>query len=116
MLLALMLPAARAIAQDAARVTAGEKLMVDAWDREQKNRIAAGFLLSTDNQIDTTTGTIKMKAQFPNPDGQLFPNQFVNVKMVVDTRKNATVIPMAARRVERPRLPWMAQRTKGPTS
>ncbi len=78
------------------QLKAGEKLTVDAWDREQKNKLATGFLLSTDNQIDTTTGTIKLKAQFPNPEGMLFPNQFVNVKMVVDTRKDATVIPLAA--------------------
>jgi membrane fusion protein, multidrug efflux system len=78
------------------QLKAGEKLAVDAWDREQKNKLATGFLISTDNQIDTTTGTIKLKAQFPNPDGLLFPNQFVNVKMIVDTRKGATVIPLAA--------------------
>ena len=78
------------------QLKAGEKLAVDAWDREQKNKLATGFLISTDNQIDTTTGTIKMKAQFPNPEGLLFPNQFVNVKMIVDTRKGATVIPLAA--------------------
>ncbi len=78
------------------QLKAGEKLAVDAWDREQKNKLATGFLISTDNQIDTATGTIKMKAQFPNADGLLFPNQFVNVKMIVDTRKDATVIPLAA--------------------
>jgi len=78
------------------QLKAGVKLGVDAWDRDQKNKLASGFLLSSDNQIDTATGTIKMKAQFPNPDGMLFPNQFVNVRMVVDTKKDATVIPMAA--------------------
>jgi len=78
------------------QLKAGEKLAVDAWDREQKNKLASGFLLSVDNQIDTTTGTVKLKAQFPNPDGLLFPNQFVNVKMVVDVKKDATVIPLAA--------------------
>ena len=78
------------------QLKAGAKLGVDAWDRDQKNKLASGFLLSSDNQIDTATGTIKMKAQFPNPDGMLFPNQFVNIRMVVDTKKGATVIPMAA--------------------
>ncbi|MEQ1515667.1 MAG: MdtA/MuxA family multidrug efflux RND transporter periplasmic adaptor subunit [Usitatibacteraceae bacterium] len=78
------------------RLKAGEKLPVDAWDREQKNKLATGTLITVDNQIDTATGTIKLKAQFPNPDGLLFPNQFVNVRMVVDTKKEATVIPMAA--------------------
>lgn len=78
------------------QLKAGAKLAVDAWDRDSKNKLASGFLLSADNQIDITTGTIKMKAQFPNVDGLLFPNQFVNIRMVVDTRKNATVIPLAA--------------------
>ena len=78
------------------RLKAGEKLEVDAWDREQKNKLASGFLITVDNQIDAATGTIKLKAQFPNPDGLLFPNQFVNVRMVVETKKDATVIPMAA--------------------
>jgi membrane fusion protein, multidrug efflux system len=78
------------------QLKAGAKLGVDAWDRDQKNKLASGFLLSSDNQIDTTTGTIKMKAQFPNPDGLLFPNQFVNVRMIVDTKAGATIIPMAA--------------------
>ena len=78
------------------RLKAGEKLAVDAWDREQKNKLAVGTLITVDNQIDTATGTIKLKAQFPNPDGLLFPNQFVNVRMVVETKKDATVIPMAA--------------------
>ncbi len=78
------------------RLNAGEKLSVDAWDREQKNKLAVGTLITVDNQIDTATGTIKLKAQLPNPDGLLFPNQFVNVRMVVETKKDATVIPMAA--------------------
>jgi multidrug efflux system membrane fusion protein len=78
------------------QLKAGEKLAVDAWDREQKIKLATGFLVSVDNQIDVTTGTVKLKAQFPNPDGLLFPNQFVNVRMVVNTLKDATVIPVAA--------------------
>ena len=78
------------------RLKAGEKLAVDAWDREQKNKLAVGTLITVDNQIDTATGTIKLKAQFPNADGLLFPNQFVNVRMVVETKADATIIPMAA--------------------
>ena len=78
------------------RLKAGEKLGVDAWDREQKNKLAVGTLITVDNQIDTATGTIKLKAQFPNPDGLLFPNQFVNVRMVVESKKDAIIIPMAA--------------------
>ena len=73
-----------------------EKLRVEAWDRENRNRIAAGTLITIDNQIDPTTGTVKLKAEFPNADGALFPNQFVNVRMLVDTRKGATVVPGAA--------------------
>ena len=58
--------------------------------------LAAGTLLSTDNQIDVATGTVKLKAQFPNSDGRLFPNQFVNVRMVVDTIRATVVVPTAA--------------------
>ncbi|MCY7389625.1 MAG: efflux RND transporter periplasmic adaptor subunit, partial [Burkholderiales bacterium] len=60
------------------RLNAGEKLGVDVWDREQKNKLSTGTLITVDNQIDTATGTIKLKAQFPNTQGLLFPNQFVN--------------------------------------
>ena len=74
----------------------GDKLEVEAWDREQKNRLVTGLLITTDNQVDVTTGTVKLKAQFPNEQGKLFPNQFVNVRMVVDVRKDATVIPSSA--------------------
>ncbi len=79
-----------------ARLKAGEKPPVEIWDREQKNVLANGKLITTDNQIDVTTGTVKLKAEFPNPDGKLFPNQFVNVRMVVDTRKGVIVVPSAA--------------------
>jgi multidrug efflux system membrane fusion protein len=79
-----------------ARLKAGEKPPVEIWDREQKALLATGKLITTDNQIDVTTGTVKLKAEFPNPDGKLFPNQFVNVRMVVDTRKGVVVVPSAA--------------------
>ena len=79
-----------------ARLRGGEKPEVEAWDREQKNLLARGQLISTDNQIDVATGTVKLKAQFPNPEGKLFPNQFVNVRMVVETRKGVVVVPTAA--------------------
>ncbi len=72
------------------------KLPVEAWDRENTKRLATGALITVDNQIDVTTGTVKLKAQFPNGDGALFPNQFVNVRMLVDTLKNQTVVPSAA--------------------
>jgi multidrug efflux system membrane fusion protein len=78
------------------RLRSGEKLPVDAYDREQKRKLAAGVLASVDNQIDPATGTIKLKAQFPNEDGGLFPNQFVNVRMLLDVRRGATLVPNAA--------------------
>ncbi len=78
------------------RLNAGERPPVEAWDREQKALVAKGSLLTTDNQIDVTTGTVKLKAQFANPKGDMFPNQFVNVRMVIDTLKNVVVVPVAA--------------------
>src|SRR5213593_759384 len=78
------------------RLRSGEKLPVEAFDREQKKKLASGTLASVDNQIDPATGTIKLKAQFPNEDARLFPNQFVNVRMLLDTRRGATLVPNAA--------------------
>lgn len=75
---------------------AGKNLVVEAWDRTNKQKISEGSLLSLDNQIDATTGTIKLKARFNNQDDALFPNQFVNARMLVDTEQNAVVIPTAA--------------------
>ncbi len=69
---------------------------VEAWDRTNKQKLADGQLLSLDNQIDVTTGTVKLKARFANADDGLFPNQFVNIRMKVDTVQNAVVIPSAA--------------------
>ncbi|HUN69781.1 MAG TPA: MdtA/MuxA family multidrug efflux RND transporter periplasmic adaptor subunit [Burkholderiales bacterium] len=78
------------------KVHAGEKLQVSAFDRAGKTQLAVGSLLTVDNQIDPATGTVKLKAQFANEDLSLFPNQFVNVRMLVDTKLAATVIPGAA--------------------
>lgn len=75
---------------------AGQPLVVEAWDRANKQKLSDGTLLSLDNQIDTTTGTIKLKARFTNQDDALFPNQFVNARMLVSTQDNAVVIPTAA--------------------
>lgn len=75
---------------------AGKALVVEAWDRTNKQKLSEGSLLSLDNQIDTTTGTIKLKARFNNQDDALFPNQFVNARMLVVTEENAVVIPTAA--------------------
>ena len=78
------------------RIKSGASLPVEAWDRAQKVKLAAGKLLTADNQIDTATGTVKLRAEFPNADSALFPNQFVNVRMLVETRTDATLVPSAA--------------------
>jgi len=77
------------------RLNGGAKLAVEAWDREGRIKLGSGVLLTVDNQIDVATGTVKLKAEFPNQDGALFPNQFVNVKLLVDTLSDAVVIPGA---------------------
>jgi multidrug efflux system membrane fusion protein len=74
---------------------AGRHLAVEAWDRDLKSRLAAGSLLAVDNQIDPTTGTVKIKALFPNEDVALYPNQFVNARLLVDTLRGVTLIPTA---------------------
>src|SRR5450830_681463 len=78
------------------QLQAGKKLRSEAWDRNQQNKLADGVLLTIDNVVDATTGTVKLKAQFPNTDYALFPSQFVNIRMLLDTRHDATVIPSAA--------------------
>ena len=77
-------------------IAAGRILPVDAYDRADTRRIATGVLETLDNQIDVTTGTLKLKAKFENADDALFPNQFVNVRLHVLTRKDVTAIPTAA--------------------
>lgn len=74
----------------------GAKLRVDAFDRDQRQQLADGTLLTVDNQIDTTTGTSRLKAIFPNTNDALFPNQFVNVKLWLDTKHNVVIIPAVA--------------------
>ncbi|MGH9728580.1 MAG: MdtA/MuxA family multidrug efflux RND transporter periplasmic adaptor subunit [Candidatus Acidiferrales bacterium] len=74
----------------------GAKLPADAYDRDDTTKIASGTLLTIDNQIDTTTGTYKLKAMFPNADNALFPNQFVNIHLLVDTKQGLVIIPAAA--------------------
>ncbi len=71
-------------------------LAVDAYDRAQLNKIATGHLLTIDNQVDTTTGTIRFRAEFDNRDLALYPNQFVNARLLVSTLHNAMLIPSAA--------------------
>ncbi len=74
----------------------GHSMPVAALDRTQEQQIANGSLLTLDNQIDTTTGTVKLKAVFPNADDALFPNQFVNARLLVETEHNSTLVPTAA--------------------
>ena len=74
----------------------GGQLPVDAYNRDFKTKLATGTLLAIDNQVDSSTGTVKLKAVFPNQDNTLFPNQFVIARLLVETVRGATVIPMAA--------------------
>jgi membrane fusion protein, multidrug efflux system len=78
------------------RLQDGESIPVEAWDRDGKVKLATGKLLTVDNQIDTTTGTVKLKAEFANDNAVLFPNQFVNVRMLLNTLGDAILIPSAA--------------------
>jgi multidrug efflux system membrane fusion protein len=75
---------------------AAERLEVDAYDRDLKTKIAVGTLITVDNQIDQSTGTVKLKAQFPNNSAALFPNQFVNARLLVSTIRRALIVPSAA--------------------
>jgi multidrug efflux system membrane fusion protein len=78
------------------RLREGDPPVVDAYDRNQTRKLATGKLVTIDNQIDTATGTIKLKAAFGNDDSALFPNQFVNVRMLLDTLHGVTLAPTAA--------------------
>jgi len=78
------------------RLQRGVRLPVEAYDREYRRKLAEGALLTIDNQVDPTTGTVRLKAQFPNTDYRLFPSQFVNARLLIDTRRGATVVPTAA--------------------
>lgn len=75
---------------------AGTKMSVTAYDRANTTALESGYLETVDNQIDTTTGTVKLRATFDNKGGMLFPNQFVNTKLLVDVIKNATIVPTPA--------------------
>jgi multidrug efflux system membrane fusion protein len=79
-----------------AKLKDGQRLSVEALDRAQKNKIADGYLLTTDNQIDPSTGTLKLRAQFDNKDNALFSNQFVNAKLLIETHTGVVIIPVAA--------------------
>ena len=72
------------------------KLEVDVFDRANDNQLESGNLTSLDNQVDTTTGTVRFRAEFPNKDHELFPNQFVNARLLVQLLKGVTLVPSAA--------------------
>lgn len=78
------------------RMNEGQELVVDAYDRDFRTKLAAGKLLATDNQVDPATGTLRLKAIIDHEDHALFPNQFVNTRLLVDTKRDAIVVPSAA--------------------
>jgi len=84
------------LGQVRARMRLMHKLPVEAWDRSQTTKIASGMLQSIDNQVDTTTGTVKMRALFDNRDAALYPNQFVNTRLLVNTLTGVTLVPSNA--------------------
>jgi multidrug efflux system membrane fusion protein len=84
------------LSQVQAQTRHGKRLSVDAYDRTQQTKIATGKLLTFDNQIDTTTGTVKMRALFDNKNDSLFPNEFVNTRLLVNTQQGVTLIPTSA--------------------
>src|SRR5262249_11658459 len=75
------------------KLRAGQQLRVEAWDHDDSKKVADGVLLTADNQIDTSTGTSKLKAIFDNANNSLYPNQFVNVRLLIDVLGDAVVIP-----------------------
>src|ERR1039457_1819143 len=77
------------------RFSAGQHLNVEAWDRTSNTKLATGVLATLDNQIDPTTGSLRLRANFDNKNNKLFPNQFVNVKLLVQLKQNVTLIPTA---------------------
>jgi multidrug efflux system membrane fusion protein len=77
-------------------IAQGPPLNVDVFDRAQLTKITTGKLIAVDNQIDTTTGTVRLRAQFDNKKYELFPNQFVNTRLLVNTLHNVTLIPTSA--------------------
>ena len=78
------------------KIRAGQMLTVDAWDRELKNKLASGTLTTLDNEIDQTTGTLKLRASFDNANRALFPNQFVNARLLVQEKTGVTLLQSAA--------------------
>ena len=78
------------------KVAAGQSLTVDAYDRALTTKLAQGSLTTLDNQVDPTTGTLKLRATFQNPKGTLFPNQFINARLLIEEKRGVTLVPTAA--------------------
>ena len=78
------------------KLTSGARLPVEVLDREQKQKLASGFLLTVDNQIDPATGTVRFKAVFPNTKNELFPSQFVNARLLLEMKRDAVIVPLSA--------------------
>ena len=77
-------------------LNAGHELVTVAYDRANQHQLATGHVTVLDNQVDTTTGTVKLRAEFPNPDRKLFPSQFVNIRLLIRTLNNVITVPTAA--------------------
>ena len=84
------------IPQVIGKLKTGQRLLVEAWDRDFKTKIATGELLTIDNLVDPNTGTVRFKATFPNLDNALFPNQFVNARLLIDVKRKAVLVPTGA--------------------
>src|SRR5260370_39847126 len=95
-LIAVIFPLPEDVLPSVAQHMKKATLTVDAFSRDDQTKLATGKLLTIDNQIDQTTGTAKLKAVFDNKDSQLWPNQFVNAELLLETRKGSTVLPTAA--------------------
>jgi multidrug efflux system membrane fusion protein len=79
-----------------AKLKAGQDLPVDAWDRAEVKKLSSGSLLTVDNQIDTTTGTVRLRAVFKNRENELFPNQFVNAHLLINVLRDTVIVPAGA--------------------
>ena len=79
-----------------AKFRAGQKLSVEAWNRDKTQKVSTGYLATLDNQIDDTTGTLKLRAEFDNKNYSLYPNQFVNARLLVEEKHGVTLLPTAA--------------------
>ena len=84
------------LSQVLGKLRSGARLTVEAYDRDQQQKLATGTLLTIDNQIDPSTGTVKLKAEFPNRNNELFPNQFVNARLITEVKHDAVIVPAPA--------------------